>query len=64
MTSDHALQLALEHYRAGRLDEAEALCGQVLESQPSNQTARRLLARFEQAVATAVPSPPAPASSG
>jgi len=38
-----AWQLALEHYQAGRLDEAERLCGLVLEADPGEAEALHLL---------------------
>jgi len=43
MTFDQALQLALEHHRAGRLAEAEPIYRQVLAQQPDHPDALHLL---------------------
>ena len=43
MTLDRALQLALQHHRAGRLAEAEPIYRQVLARQPDHPDALHLL---------------------
>ena len=43
MTAEQALQLALEHHRAGQLAEAETLYRQILTQRPDDQDALHLL---------------------
>src|SRR5256885_39908 len=42
-TIDHALQLAIQHHHAGRLNDAETIYRQVLTEDPKNPEAMRLL---------------------
>lgn len=43
MTLDEAMHVALQHHQAGRLDEAEMLCRQVLALRPNRDDALNLL---------------------
>jgi tetratricopeptide (TPR) repeat protein len=42
MTADQAVELALGHYRAGRLEPAERIVGQVVAARPGNAVAHNL----------------------
>jgi len=42
MSADQAVELALSHYRAGRLDEAERIVGQVVAARPNLAVAHNL----------------------
>src|SRR2546423_15638391 len=49
MSTQRAMQLAVEHHRAGRLDQADAIYRKVIESFPNHSDALDLLGRIEHA---------------
>ncbi len=48
MTTQPALQTALDHHRAGRVADAERICRQLLQAEPRNADALRLLGLVAQ----------------
>ena len=48
VTISAAFALALEHYQAGQLPEAEAVCRQILEIEPQHAETRKLLESIAQ----------------